>query len=90
MANKEDLVRIGIEGFALVDKYIGKKGRPSAPKKPTQTNCLYQYQPQQAHIYQVKPVSANEKMMKSYEVVQFRDGVSVVDYSKRKSSTVAY
>ncbi|KAG8370457.1 hypothetical protein BUALT_Bualt14G0118900 [Buddleja alternifolia] len=89
MANKEDLVRIGIEGFALVDKYIEKKGRPSAPKKPTQT-CLYQYQPQQAQVYQVKPVSANEKMMNSYEVLRFHDGVSVVDYSKRKSSTMAY
>ncbi|KAG8370455.1 hypothetical protein BUALT_Bualt14G0118700 [Buddleja alternifolia] len=89
MAYKEDLIRIGREGFALVDEYIGKKGRPSAPKKPMQT-CQYQYQPQQAHVYQVKPVSANEKMMNSYEVVQFRDGVSVLDYSKRKSSTMAY
>ncbi|KAG8370460.1 hypothetical protein BUALT_Bualt14G0119200 [Buddleja alternifolia] len=89
MAYKEDLMRIGREGFALVDEYIGKKGRPTASKKPTQT-CLYQYQPQQAHVYQVKPFSANEKTMNSYEVVQFRDGVSVLDYSKRKSSTMAY
>ncbi|KAI3469347.1 hypothetical protein Pfo_026010 [Paulownia fortunei] len=101
MASKEDLTKIGIEGFALLDEYIEKKGRTAAPKKPyvpqrpavpqvsRQQACLYQYQPQQTPLYQVKPVSAYEKMNNGYEVVQFR-GVSVTDYSKRNSAALFY
>ncbi|EYU43979.1 hypothetical protein ABFS82_07G011400 [Erythranthe guttata] len=98
MASKEDLIRIGIEGFRLVDEYMEKKGRSAAPKKPSyatkqrpnfpreninRQTCMYQYQPQRAPLHQViKPVSSNE-IVNSYEAVQFRDGVSVMDYSKR-------
>ncbi|KAL2229728.1 UNVERIFIED_CONTAM: hypothetical protein Sindi_1567200 [Sesamum indicum] len=92
MATKEDLVRIGIDGFDLVERYMEKK--QYAPKRHavpggTRQACLYQYQPQQAHVYQLKPVSAEETMMYNYEVRQFRDGVSVMDYSKRKSAAMS-
>lgn len=91
MASKEDLIRIGIEGFRLVDQYLEKKGRSAAPKKPyAPQTCLYQYQPQQANLHQVKPVSSNEKAVNRYEAVQFHDGVSVMDYSKRNPAAMFY
>ncbi|KAL3812944.1 hypothetical protein ACJIZ3_014212 [Penstemon smallii] len=91
MTSKADLVRIGKEGFALVDEYIAIKGRPSAPRKPyvsreTYKPCLYQYKPQQTNLYQVDA----RELMNTYEVVQFNDGVSTMDYSKKKSSNRAY
>ncbi|KZV27816.1 hypothetical protein F511_39476 [Dorcoceras hygrometricum] len=83
MASKTDLIRAGNEGFSLVEEYIVE--RPVAPK--TTKVCSYQYQPQIIHVYQVKPI---ENRMTSYEVVQFRGGVAVTDYSRRKNATVAF
>lgn len=92
MASKEDLARIGREGFDLVDQFMDNKGRKAAARKPHvfpqggRQVCLYQYQPQPSHLYQVKP---NEKM-NTYEVVQFRDGATVMDYTKRNSAPMFY
>lgn len=82
MASKTDLVRAGNEGFSLVEEYIIES--PVAPK--TTKVCSYQYQPQKNHVYQVKPV---ETRMTSYEVVQFRGGVAITNYSRRKNAAVA-
>ncbi|KAL2459676.1 Uncharacterized protein Fot_54420 [Forsythia ovata] len=75
MSSKADLARIGKEGFAILDAYKGKKTRPNpqkpyVPQEPTPA-CLFQYQPQQARVYQVKP----EEIMNCYEVLQFHEGV---------------
>ncbi|KAH6808667.1 hypothetical protein C2S51_026450 [Perilla frutescens var. frutescens] len=94
-SSKADLVRIGREGFELIEQFMDKKGTGrsgAAVRKPhvfpqeTRQVCLYQYQPQKSHVYQVKP---NEKM-NTYEVVQYRDGVSVMDYTKRNSAPMFY
>lgn len=87
MSTKEDLISIAIENFDLVNEFFEKKGRsgatnPTVPLKTTRT-CLYQYQPEQAHVHQVKPA---ERMTNSYQVTRFGNGASVVDYSKRKSA----
>ncbi|KAL3812946.1 hypothetical protein ACJIZ3_014214 [Penstemon smallii] len=91
MTSKADIVRIGKEGFALVDEYIAIKGRPSAPRKPyvsreAYNSCIYKYKPQQTNLYQVDA----RELMNTYEVVQFKDGVSTMDYFKKKSANMAY
>ncbi|PIN12819.1 hypothetical protein CDL12_14564 [Handroanthus impetiginosus] len=89
MASQEDLIRIGMEGFAIVDKYFEKNERQRTQGSSSHGcpyhGCLYQYQPQKSHIYHVKPVSAAKEM-----IVHYRDGVPIMDYSKGKSRAVAY
>ncbi|KAH6808664.1 hypothetical protein C2S51_026447 [Perilla frutescens var. frutescens] len=75
-SSKADLARIGREGFEIINQFMEKKGtgrNGAAVRKPQETRqvCLYQYQPQKSHVYQVKP---NEKM-NTYEVVQYRGGL---------------
>ncbi|PIN12822.1 hypothetical protein CDL12_14567 [Handroanthus impetiginosus] len=72
MASQKDLIRIGMEGFAIVHKYFEKKGRQKT-QGPSHV-CLCPHQPQKSHIYQVKPVSAAEE-----RIVHYRDGVSIMD-----------
>ncbi|KAL3505692.1 hypothetical protein ACH5RR_031074 [Cinchona calisaya] len=52
MAPQPDLVDIGIEGFALIDQYFGRKSRAHhiPPPPPPTTNfqlCNHRYQPQE-------------------------------------------
>ncbi|CAA2964009.1 Hypothetical predicted protein [Olea europaea subsp. europaea] len=89
MSSKADLVKIGMEGFAILDAYYGKKGRSNpqktyGPQEPEQT-CLYRYQPQQALVYQVK----QDEIMNSYKVSQLHEGVMVKDYTS-KSQAMSY
>ena len=88
MASREDLVRIGKEGFDIIDQLYenkGRKGGASARKPPLHAfpngreACLYQYLPHQSHVYMVNPY----EKMKTHEVVQFHDGVTDMDYTKR-------
>ncbi|KAL1548122.1 hypothetical protein AAHA92_16397 [Salvia divinorum] len=91
---KEDLVRIGKEGFDIIDQLYENKGRKGgAARKPPphalpkgRQACLYQYQPQQSHVYMVNPY----EKMKTHEVVQFNDGVTDMDYTKRTSAPKFY
>ncbi|PIN01326.1 hypothetical protein CDL12_26166 [Handroanthus impetiginosus] len=68
--SKQDLNSIAREGFELIETYM---------KKPQ----AHQYHPQKAPLHQVKP---NENVVQSCEVVKYRGGVTVMDYSKRNSS----
>ncbi|PIN12821.1 hypothetical protein CDL12_14566 [Handroanthus impetiginosus] len=68
--SKQDLDSIAREGFELIETYTKK---PQAP----------QYHPQRAPLHQVKP---NVNAVQSCEVVKYRSGVTVMDYSKRDSS----
>lgn len=102
MTSKTDLTRIGTEGYARIDEYLGKKGRPAIPQGPKwevgavpqgpRIDCVYKYQPMKTHLYQVDAsVSAAEEKINSYDqTVQLRDGISIMDYSKRKSTAMAY
>ncbi|CAA3018677.1 Hypothetical predicted protein [Olea europaea subsp. europaea] len=64
MASKADLIKIGRDGFALVDEYFGKRRRASSStqqKHHVPQARLYQYLPEQTPLYQVKAVSAAEE-----------------------------
>ncbi|GER52155.1 high osmolarity signaling protein SHO1 [Striga asiatica] len=102
MGYKDDLLRIGKDGFAIIEEHMEKKNcqiwspkkKPYAPQRPTTVEAkqpsLYQYRPKQTRVYQVKPLAENEIMrMNKYEAVDFR-GVSIMDYSKRSSDTIFY
>lgn len=82
MTLKTDLIRVGNEGFSLVEKYIIE----SPVSRKTTKVCSYHYQPQKNHVIQVKPVETRT----SYEVVQFRGGVAITDYSLSKNAAVDF
>ncbi|KAL3626551.1 hypothetical protein CASFOL_030100 [Castilleja foliolosa] len=98
MGFKDDLLRIGKEGFAIIDDEK-KKGRISGPnynKKPyvssvqSRQPCLYQ--PQKAYFYKVKPPPTNETMFNTYEVVDdnYRGAFVMECNSKRKPNPMFY
>ncbi|GER33376.1 high osmolarity signaling protein SHO1 [Striga asiatica] len=99
MGYKDDLIRIGRDGFGIIEEHLEKKGgrvfaakKLYAPQRPTveaRQPCLYQYKPQQAHVYHVKPLSENETRLNKFEVVDFR-GVSIKDNSNRTSGSMFY
>lgn len=74
--------------FTFVDEHKEKKGVRGVSEGLRQ-ECVYQYQSQQAHICQVKPVFGNDKLMNICEAVQFVDGSSLMEHSKRKSVAMA-
>ncbi|KAG6431447.1 hypothetical protein SASPL_109526 [Salvia splendens] len=92
--SREDLVRVGKEGFDIIDQLYenkGRKGGASARKHPQalpkgREACLYQYQPHQSHVYMVNPY----EKMKTHEVMHFHDGVTDVDYTKWNSAPKFY
>ncbi|KAG6428357.1 hypothetical protein SASPL_112608 [Salvia splendens] len=94
-ARMEDLVRIGKEGFDIIDQLYenkGRKGGASTRNPPHHAlpkgreACLYQYQPQQSHVYMVNPY----EKMKTREVMHFRDDITDMDYTKRNSAPKFY
>ncbi|CAA0817524.1 Unknown protein [Striga hermonthica] len=103
MGYKDELLRIGKDGFAIIEEHMEKKKcqiwspkkKPYPPhERPTTVESkqprLYQYQPKQTRVYQVKPLAENEVMrVNKYEAVDFR-GVSIMDYSKRSAETMFY
>ncbi|KAH6785937.1 hypothetical protein C2S51_038392 [Perilla frutescens var. frutescens] len=75
--------------FMFVDEHREKKGVRAASDRLRQ-ECVYQYQSQQAQLCQVKPEFGNAKLMNIYEAaVQFVDGSSIMEHSKRKSVAMA-
>jgi hypothetical protein len=115
--SQSDLVKIGLEGFALIDEYqrrlqkIGyeassilegydpRTGKPSSPparqppavpRQGPKQDCIYQYQRPEALVYHMRPASAIEGVMNSYDAMIMHEGVLIVDYSKKKSTAMAY
>lgn len=62
MSSRKDLGTIGAEGFALIEEFL-------VDNKAKRQPYLYQYQPQKAPLYKVKP---NEKMF-THQVVRYHD-----------------
>lgn len=92
MASWAELKRAGADGFAIVEEHMV---RPATRRRPAvqqvhSHGCLYQHHPNQSVEYHIKPVSVAEDMVNCFEVVQFRDTVSIMDYSKRKSRAMGY
>ncbi|KAK4338891.1 hypothetical protein RND71_040353 [Anisodus tanguticus] len=91
MAHKKDqLAKIGQEGFDLIDQFLGsKKERHSALQRPNPAaSTLYRYYPQKSHVVQLHPTEERVCNINSYEAVQMCQGVQYFS-SKRKSSTAA-
>ncbi|KAL3626552.1 hypothetical protein CASFOL_030101 [Castilleja foliolosa] len=92
MGYKNDLLKIGKDGFAIIEEHMEKckisgsnnkkYNVPQRPSVQSRKPCLYQYQPQQAHVYQVKPLPENETRFNMYEVSK--------GYSKRNSAATLY
>ncbi|KAL1548123.1 hypothetical protein AAHA92_16398 [Salvia divinorum] len=88
MASWAELKRAGSDGFAILEEYMVRPGatrrRPVAQQVHSH-DCLYPHHPNHSVEHHVKPLTTVD-----CEVVQFRDAVSVLDYSKRKSRGVGY
>ncbi|KAK4338892.1 hypothetical protein RND71_040354 [Anisodus tanguticus] len=82
MAPKNDISEIGQEGFTLLDEVYERKKKPSPS-----------YQLQKSQIVQLKSGSNSAiqgRVINSHEAVQLYGGIIFSDYSKRKSTTLAY
>ena len=84
--SKEKLVKVGMEGFAMLHECLGRKGaRVNAPQRPPPTP------PQGPQV--VTPISYRTKdnvsAMDCYEAATICGGTLVVDYPKRKPMRVA-
>ncbi|MCD9640908.1 hypothetical protein HAX54_026644 [Datura stramonium] len=96
--NKDQLSKIGQEGFDLIDEFWGsKKEKPSATQRSYYASelrpnpaaaSLYRYHPQKSHVVQLHPTEERVYNINSYEAVQMYQGVQYFS-SKRKSSTAA-
>ncbi|KAK4338893.1 hypothetical protein RND71_040358 [Anisodus tanguticus] len=70
MAPQRDLVKIGSEGFALIDEYFEKKTMNRAPVlaaatstttfRVTQQSCNYHYSSLESHVYRIIPSTRME------------------------------
>lgn len=79
-------MRIGMEGFALIDRYFTKKGRHAGAKMEQRTAVKQcQYQPQQNRFHQVKPVPSE-----CYKVVYFGEAMPTKDDQKWASAANPY
>ena len=86
--NKEKLMKVGMEGFAMVDECYGKLNTPQRPPQQ-QLFYRYQYQPQESHVYVVTQFSSSTKEVStvdSYEAAKIYGGTHIV----KKPTRVAY
>ncbi|MCD7446077.1 hypothetical protein HAX54_037283 [Datura stramonium] len=103
MATQRDLAKIGSEGFALIDEYIGKKriNRAAATVahnpavtstttfRVTKQSCNYHYSSPETHVYHVIP-STPPAALSSYEAAKLHDGIHLAKYSKGRQMRMAY
>ncbi|KAM7485043.1 hypothetical protein LguiA_001052 [Lonicera macranthoides] len=98
--NKEKLLKVGMEGFAMVDECYGRKAAKlntpqRSPPPPRQLFCRYQcqYQPQESHVYVVTHLPSSTKdvsAVDSYEAAKIYGGTLIEDYPTKKTTRVAY
>ncbi|KAJ4722122.1 WD repeat-containing protein on Y chromosome like [Melia azedarach] len=86
MAPQDKLVKIGSEGFALLEGVYGQKKKPAAVRVPstTTTQAYDQYNQQQYVYWGSKVMIVQEPVIDSNQVARFYGGVSIVDHSMRK------
>ncbi|KAM7485045.1 hypothetical protein LguiA_001054 [Lonicera macranthoides] len=97
--NKEKLVKVGTEGFAMLEECLGRKAAGVNPPQrllspPPQVLWRYPHQPQEPRVYVVAqfsyPTKDNMSAMDCYEVAKIYGGTLLVDYPKRKPTRMAY
>lgn len=96
---KDKLVQVGLEGFALLDEFYGCP-KKSEGRLPTAQEYDHQYQiHRQYHQYsyynqyrgpQVINIRDREPVINSYQASRFYGGLGVVDYSIRNPNRRAY
>ncbi|KAL5782235.1 hypothetical protein ACOSP7_007264 [Xanthoceras sorbifolium] len=84
----DDLLKVGTEGFAMVDDICGRQRNwISPPPTPTPQHLHhgYQYYQQQSYLYRGPQV-----VIDSNQAAQLYGGTVIVDYSKRKPAGRAF
>ncbi|KAL5782234.1 hypothetical protein ACOSP7_007263 [Xanthoceras sorbifolium] len=89
---KEYLLKIGFEGFAMVDDIYGRQTRISLPPPPPRTPHAHHHHyqlhyQQESYIYQGthhQVVTVREPVIDSNQAAQWYGGTVIVDYSKIK------
>lgn len=92
MATQDKLVKIGKEGFALLDEAYGRSKKPARSRVPTATTTQaydhyhHQYYNNQLHYVYRGPqvITVLEPVIDSNQAAQFYGGMSVVDHGMRK------
>ena len=77
---KAELLKFGLEGFGMVEESYGRSSKAREvvvpPQVPRHQLCKYQYQPQQAQLYQLPSTG----VLDSHQVAKLYNGMLIVDY----------
>ncbi|KAK1390450.1 hypothetical protein POM88_018628 [Heracleum sosnowskyi] len=85
--SSSDLMKVGLEGFAMLDEYFGhkKKQQPQPQPQPLQyAQHRYWHQPQKPKVQVITPVPASAQAVRidCYEAAKFYGGTVIADYPK--------
>lgn len=84
--SSSDLMKVGLEGFAMLDEYFGQKKKQQHQYKQHR----YWYQPQKPQVQVIKPVpAAVERRIDCYEAARFYGGTVIADYPNNKMTRKA-
>ena len=100
---REDLLKAGKEGFAILDNMYGRRAKISPPPTPTPTPTphfhhhhyhQYEYYDQQQSYYVYRSPRVvtviREPVIDSYQAAQLYGGTGTIEYSKRKPAGWAF
>ncbi|KAK2645444.1 hypothetical protein Ddye_020639 [Dipteronia dyeriana] len=88
--NKEDLIKAGLVGFAMVDEMNGRRARISPPSAPHfhhhhHHNRHDHHDQQQSYVYHgPQVVTVREAVIDSNQAAQLYGGTVIIEYSKGK------
>lgn len=75
--SSSDLMKVGLEGFAMLDEYFGHKKK----QQPQYKQHRYWYQPQKPQVQVITPVpAAVGYRIDCYEAAKFYGGTVIADY----------
>lgn len=89
--SSSDLMKVGLEGFAMLDEYFGhkKKQQPQSKPQPQPQPLHYKqhrywHQPQKPRVQVITPVPAAAQAVRidCYEAAKFYGGTVIADYPK--------
>ncbi|KAL8121548.1 hypothetical protein AgCh_018329 [Apium graveolens] len=83
--SSSDLMKVGLEGFAMLDEYFGNKKKQQPQPQPLQyQQHRYWHQPQQPKVQVIThvPAAAQTVRIDCYEAAKFYGGTVIADYPK--------
>ncbi|KAK9182287.1 hypothetical protein WN944_025430 [Citrus x changshan-huyou] len=82
--NTDKLVKVALEGFALLDEFYGRPRRSGGMLNPTTST----YDHHQSYVYQgPQAITVREPVIDSTQAAVFYDGVEIVNHGMRKTNS---